>query len=305
MASDETQSALLEFCAASQELSQIDETTCVARRAYSRTTSTLRELLREQMIASGVNCVPVSSGNASDGKPLYAVLQTTARSAPISAPLIMRTLRELAYDPQQQMPPTLEEWIVQVIQRALQAAAPEGPPRAPVVALSKKPLDAAVAKTRIEPADQARVQETVEALHNASRGAKELRARNSARLKALRATTKTHEARVAEHLLQHDPTHATRRVRLVQGDVEASYCLRRKKSVRESRPTARTVLPALRNMVRTMREGADVDASPTWAGYRWLTSHDTLARLEPHIVECIERIQSKKESSRVVLTRLD
>ena len=185
---------------------------------------------------------------------------------------------------------------------AAAAAAADERPKGRLSVVAKRP-DGAHAP--MHPGSASRIQETALSLHTATEASKALRKQNDVRRKQLRTACKETEESVAQHLQQHDPEYGTRRVKLVQGGAEATCYLRRKQSQRSSKPTVRTALPAIRQTIRMLREEANVDPSPTWDSFRWLTSPATLSRLERHVAQCLAQLHASKKKTRVVLTNVD
>ena len=311
---EDDHAALLKFCAAQRELTTLDDATALERRRHSRSAATFRELLREQMASAHATCVPVMLG----GQQRYAVLKPAqgGASTAVTCDAIMRILRELRYEGRSDRgavpPSTLEEWAEAALRTALTTPPerPNGPareaadarPKARLSIVTKRPVDA---RADVHPESASRIQETAQSLHATTEASKALRKQNDVRRKQLRATCKETEENVARHLQRHDPEYGTRRVKLVQGGAEATCYLRRKQSQRTSRPTVRTALPAVRHVIRLLREEANIDPSPTWDSFRWLTSPATLSKLERHVAESLEKLHSSTKKTRVVLTNVD
>ena len=164
------------------------------------------------------------------------------------------------------------------------------------------------------PSTASRIQETVNAMREASEAGAALRKRGEARRKELTLAAKQCEERVAAHLSSPDPDHGSRRVKLVPPgggggggkgrEAEASYHLRRTTSTRTTRPTVRTALPLVRQVVRALREESGVAEHASWEAYRWLTSPSTLAKLERQLADGFASLSAKKRKARVVMTSL-
>lgn len=305
--------ALIKFCSAQRNLTQLDDATYAQRRQHLRRVSTFRDMLREQMISANAACVPIMCG----GKQKYAVLRQATTCSAVTCEAVMRFLRDLQYDATQTNACTIEDWVAHRLQKALTNTGAttntstatandttrraDAPSKRPTLSIVTKRPDVPV--KQVHPVSMSRIQETVESLHSASEASKSLRKKDDERRKKLKAVTKEVESTVADHLLSHDPEHGMRRVRLVhENNQEATYHLRRKSTVRKSRPTVRTALPAIRHLLRTLREEAGIDAKPTWESYRWLTSTLTLSKVERLVDECLQRLNSEKTSTRVHLT---
>lgn len=296
------QQALLRFCAAQRELTHIDDATSVERRQHGRSATAFREMLKEQMVGARADCVPVMVG----GQQKYVVLKPTlAGGATVTCDAVMRILRGMRYDGGNSGSSTIEEWVEAALKTALTSdsskrdATEHGTHRLSIVV--KKP-DQAKEVRQVHPMAASRIQETVHSLHNATEAVKALRKRDDTRRKELKAVCKETEESVANHLHRHDPEHGTRRVKLVHGAAEATCYLRRKQSNRTVRPTVRTALPAIRQTIQTLREEANMDAAPTWDSFRWLTSPPTLAKIERHVAQCLQRLHNETTKTRVVLT---
>lgn len=295
--------ALLKFCAAQRELTQIDDATSLQRRQHTRGATAFRDLIKDQLASANATCVPVMCG----GKQKYAVLRQAVATTSVTKEAVMQALRSMRYEMHQastQHSKTLEEWVEGMLRTALTPPTDAAQPsrrRPPTLSLVVKKPDAAE-PSHVHPATMSKIQETVDSLHASCEASKALRKKDEVRRKELRKACKEAEESVAKHLEAHDPEYGTRRVRLVQGKNEATCYLRRKSVNRTSRPTMRTALPAIRQIIRTLREEAGVEAPPTFNTYRWLVSPPTLAALERHIGDCLERLHTEKTSTRVVLT---
>lgn len=292
----EAQEALLKFCAAHHELSRIEDSTAVERRRVSRNAASLREMLREQMVAANVSCVPVTVGS----KQMYARMRPpAARTAAITPEAVMKVLKEMTFELSQQMPQSVEECVERALMQALTRSDEAPRSRVGTVSIAAKPLEQV---DRPHPQLLSRIQETATSLGAVQATGREIRKRDEARRKELRTAQVGAEERVAADLVRHDPEHATRRVRVVAGDEEQTFILRRKTTVRHKRPTLRTALPAIRKLVRNAREASGVDATPTWQSFRWLTSPETLRKIEQQIKICLDQMNGEETKARVVLS---
>ena len=190
--------------------------------------------------------------------------------------------------------------------------AEEGGGRQMTLSILRKLPDGAPPPRPPHPSTASRIQETVNAMREASEAGAALRKRDEARRKELTLAAKQCEERVAAHLSSHDPDHGSRRVKLVPPgggggkgrEAEASYHLRRTTSTRTTRPTVRTALPLVRQVVRALREESGVAEHASWEAYRWLTSPSTLAKLERQLSDGFASLSAKKTKARVVMTSL-
>lgn len=287
--------ALVQFCTAQCELAKIDDATSIARRHHTRSASTFRDLLKEQMVAANASCVPVMCG----GKQKYATLRRGRANVTVTSEAVMAALRDAAYEMSRTPSTTVEEWVEQHLRTALTKEAPAASARPSLSIVAKRPEGP---MPPVHPSSASKIQETVESLHATTETVRTLRRESEGRRKELRAISKEAEESVATHLAAHDPEHGTRRLRLVHEGKESTYYLRRKQATRTSKPTMRTALPAVRQVIRTLREEAGVDAPLTWETYRWLTSPATLAKVERHVAQCLDTLNVQKTSARVVLT---
>lgn len=295
--------ALLAFCAAQRELTSLDDATAVPRKQHARAAATYRDLLRDQMADAKVACVPV----VVNGKQKYVIAKpgNGGGGAPLTVEAVARALREATYDVRTaDATASIEEWVERTLRDAL-SPPPEATGAAAVpmrVAVVVKPPPEATTTVAAHPAMASRIQETVTTLAATQAAARELREHGGERRKQLKALCKKTEGTVAEHLRAHDPEHGTRRVRLVQNDVETACYLRRKCTTRARKPTLQTALPAVRKAVRALREEAGMGGQPSYDGFRWLTSAATLERLARHLKESFAALEGERTKTRVVFT---
>ena len=292
--------AIVRFCAAERELAKIDEGVVVDRRRLVKNATAHREMLRDQVLATGADCVPV----VCRGKQMYAHVrrrQAGGAAATVTTDRVMDVLTNgMRYEVGAALPATVEEWVEARLTEAL--APPAAEAAAPRILLNTRPPTAPTAP--VHPEAMARIQEAADALGATTERSRALVAQHGDRRKQLRAAAREAEQRVAEHLATHDPRHATRRVRLVPpgGGEEVTCYLRRKESVRRARPTLRTALPAVRAVVARVREASGVDATPSWETHRWLTAPHTLRALRRELDECLARLHTEKRTTRVLLS---
>lgn len=289
--------ALLQFCTAQRELVALDDATVLRRRQLTRSTTVLREALREQMVSANATCVPLQFGE----KQRYAILYQPKPNVVVTCEHVMAALRSMTYDAVHAYKGTLEAAIEGAIEQTLLKADPtSNAGKLRLKILDKQPSDAPLKP--VHPASLSRIQEAADCLHGSSEASKALRKKHEARRKELQSTTKAVEENVAKHLVQHDPEHATRRVRLVHNNSEATFYLRRKEATRTTKPTLRTALPAIRRVVGSLRTREGIEEGPTWNSFRWLTNPLTLAKVEKAVEECLKAMHATKKNSRVVMT---
>ena len=301
----QSHNALIRFCTAKNELTQLDDSISVQRRQNARAAGMYRDLLRDQMVNANVACVPVMC----DGKQKYVLLRKSAKIESITKDAVMQVLRNLTYDTYRasQMSTndnslTLEDWVVSCLRETMTKSDDCDRPHS-VSVVAKRPDDVEI--KAVHPSVVSRIQEVATSMHALSESSKQLRKRDEIKRKELQAESKETEEVVAEHLVRHDPENGTQRVRLIHnGNKESTYYLKRKSATRTSRPTMRTALPAIAKLLRAIREESGIDASPSWDGCRWLTSSMTLSRVERRLDECLKSLHAEKTSTRIVLTRI-
>lgn len=303
--------ALRTFCAAHCEIQRVEERGQPERRRIAKGAAVCRDVIKRRMVADGVEVVPVMCGE----KQMYAHLRAARAkgAAPaITADLVMDAVREMDFSVSAQGRATLADWVEACVVAKMRGKGDaEGDAEGcgadlearTLVISAKPPADVDLA-AHVHPLTRTHVQETATVwAANRDAARKEKRARDAA-LRELRGTIKQTEAAVAEHLLQHDPAAATRRVRVVSGDEEATLYLRRRATTRRKRPTERTALPALKRVVRTMCARAGHEGPPTWEAYRWLMQERTRETLRAQVAEALAELSASSERVGVVLDRV-
>ena len=293
---------LLKFCAARREITNIDESSAVERKRLSRSVSTCKDVLKEQLLGANAKVVPIIC----NGKQLYAHLRPKTSHPALTVEAVLDVVKTMTYTntSSTNTPSTLEDWVEACIrariERPPQVESLDHPTRLSIT--TKKPVGEEC--VQVHPALQSRIQETANLWYDANDAAKTLRAKHSERKKVLNEQSKAIEQSVAEHLVQHDPATGSRKIRLVTANEESTFYLRRKQTTRSTRPTARTAVPAIKKVIKTLSEQAGRVGPPGWDALRWLQSAHTLKLFEAEMRREFEKLTTSRGVTKVTLDRV-
>lgn len=285
------------FCRACRGLQQLESVTQNTRELRASMKSS-REAVVEEMVRTGRTYIPVRNG--------YAVLRERRTTPPLTSDLVLGALARLrpeelaseaALSPQSSLPELLEAWVA----RTLKSSG--------VVkhTLSFRPTlpraeASTAAPTRHQPPSESLFEATAR-LEADTITLKRANASMRAQRQPLREQRARVETAVAEHILRAEPETSCQTITLQEPGHVGKFCLRRKERTRCSRPTVRTLLPALRKVL--LEEcGRYGIAGATPHTLARLQSADVLGAIRTKLEVAIDKLRSKKTTVGVTLTHL-
>ena len=278
------------------------------RRRIASGAAACRDVIKRRMVNDGLEAVSVTCGD----QKMYAHLKRRAPAAPaVTADLVMRAIDNMNITTVTSSDrASLEELVEEcVLQQLRPPAAPPPADRSAdlaartLVISTKPPPDVEVA-AHVHPLTRSHIQETAAVYATNRAAAQQAKRVQDAELRQWKAKAKQTEASVAQHLSQYDPASAARRVCVVSAGTEATVYLRRRTTTRTRKPTARTALPALRQIVRAMSISAGFAGRPTQEAYRWLTHPRTCAQLRAQVEQAFAQLHTSSEHVAVALDRV-
>lgn len=296
-----SQEAILKFCGAQRELQNIREVNHVEKTRSNKSINMCRSMISKQMKTDSLDIVPI----VCDGQTMFACMVEKKSAPMITSSMIMDAISNLHFDPSEPIPKTIEDWIEKIISTQIAKASTESsvPPKKYLKILKKCPEESVNSVSRAHPSTLSKVQDIVDTMTTAKNNIKEMNKTHDDKKKNLEKKVKESEREVADHLEKFDPTHGTRKIKIVVGGEEATYFLQRKTHCRKFRPTPRTVIPAIKGIVKKLAHNSGQSGTPGWETYRWLTSAETLKILDRDISLYLDQMCGSKESTKVTFTQ--